>query len=196
MLKLPPGLRLVLASRSPRRQMLLAAAGLKFEVVEKDFDERWPGSLKGKEIAEYLARSKAEQLAGDFSSGDTVVITADTIVWCDGEVLGKPEDNKSAFRILKAISGKTHEVITGVGLLNGKRIKIFSETTLVTFDEITEEDIGYYVENFNPFDKAGAYGIQDWIGITANTKISGSYFNVVGLPVNRLLKELNDFINK
>ncbi|HPC98858.1 MAG TPA: Maf family nucleotide pyrophosphatase [Bacteroidales bacterium] len=196
MLKLPPGLRLVLASRSPRRQMLLAAAGLKFEVVEKDFDERWPGSLKGKEIAEYLARSKAEQLAGDFSSGDTVVITADTIVWCDGEVLGKPEDHKSAFRILKAISGKTHEVITGVGLLNGKRIKIFSETTLVTFDEITEEDIGYYVENFNPFDKAGAYGIQDWIGITANTKISGSYFNVVGLPVNRLLKELNDFINK
>ncbi|NMC41738.1 MAG: septum formation protein Maf [Bacteroidales bacterium] len=196
MLKLPPGTRLVLASRSPRRQMLLEAAGLKFEVVEKDFDESWPGNLQGKEIAEYLARSKAGQLACDYPSEETVVITADTIVWCNGEVLGKPEDYKSAFRILKAISGKTHEVITGVGLLNGKRIRIFSETTLVTFDELTDEDIEYYIENFNPFDKAGAYGIQDWIGITANTKISGSYFNVVGLPVNRLLKELNDFINK
>lgn len=196
MLRLPQNTKLVLASRSPRRKMLLKAAGLNFEVVEKDFDERWPADLKGKEIAEYLARSKAEQLADDYSSAEVVVITADTIVWCDGELLGKPEDYDSAYRILKTISGKTHEVITGVSLLNGKRIHTFSETTQVTFNELTGEDIEYYIKNFNPYDKAGAYGIQDWIGITANTGINGSYFNVVGLPVSRLIKELNDFLNR
>jgi len=196
MIRLPQTTKLILASRSPRRKMLLKAAGLKFEVVEKDFDERWPAKLKGKEIAEYLSRSKAEQLASDYPSGDIVVITADTIVWCDEELLGKPEHYDSAFRILKTISGKTHEVITGVSLLNGKRIHTFSETTRVTFNELTDEDIEYYIKNFNPYDKAGAYGIQDWIGITANTRINGSYFNVVGLPVSRLIKELNDFINR
>jgi len=196
MLHLPRNYRLVLASKSPRRQQLLLEAGLKFDIIERDFDESYPEGLTGREIAEYLARSKANQLAGEFTEDDTVLITADTVVWCNEEVLGKPVDYESAFRILKAISGNTHEVITGICLKKGSLYHVFSETTRVVFDVLPDEIIDYYIKNFNPFDKAGAYGIQEWIGLVGNAAIEGSYFNVVGMPVNRLLKELGKIIDK
>jgi len=195
MLRLPLNYRLVLASKSPRRQQLLQEAGLKFEVIERDFDESFPEGLAGKEIAEYLARSKATQLAGEFNEDCSILITADTVVWCNGEVLGKPVDYESAFKILKAISGNTHEVITGICLKKGSLYHVFSETTRVVFDVLPDEMIDYYINNYNPYDKAGAYGIQEWIGLVGNAAIEGSYFNVVGMPVNRLLRELEKIIN-
>ncbi len=194
MFKIPARYRLILASQSPRRQHLLRESGIVFEIAERDFDESFPEELKGKEIAEYLAQSKAEQLLKEFNDENTVVITADTIVWVKGKMLGKPHDYESAFGILKNISGCTHEVITGVGLLNGVRLKVFSESTLVTFDTLTDETIDYYIRNYKPYDKAGAYGIQDWIGIVGNTDINGSFFNVMGMPVNRLLRELENWL--
>lgn len=194
MLHLPRNYRLVLASRSPRRQQLLHEAGLEFDVIDWDFDESYPEGLSGKEIAEYLARSKATQLAKEFSDDNRIVITADTVVWCNGEVLGKPTNYESAFRILKAISANTHEVITGICLKRGSSYHVFSETTKVIFDELSDEMIDFYIRNYHPFDKAGAYGIQEWIGLVGNAAIEGSYFNVVGMPVHRLLKELKKII--
>ena len=191
---IPGKYRLVLASSSPRRRQLLREAGIQFDTVERNFDESYPPELKGKEIAEYLSGKKALQLVDENQENNTVYITADTIVWCDGMVLNKPTDYESAFRILKAISGKTHEVITGISLVKNSEIHTFSESTKVTFDHLTDDAIDYYIRNFNPFDKAGGYGIQDWIGLVSNISIEGSYFNVVGLPVNRLLRELELFL--
>ncbi|MGQ9620078.1 MAG: Maf family nucleotide pyrophosphatase [Bacteroidales bacterium] len=196
MIPFPGNYRLVLVSRSPRRQQLLREAGLKFDVVERDFDESYPASLQAHEIAEYVAHAKALQLINNLHEDNIVFITSDTIVWCNGEVLGKPTDYESAFRILKAISGTTHEVITGICLANKSLYHVFSETTRVTFDILPDDFIDYYIKNHNPFDKAGAYGIQEWIGLVGNVSIEGSYFNVVGMPVNRLLRELNLFLKK
>jgi len=176
--------------------MLLKEAGLRFDVAVKDYDEAWPGDLSGKEIAEYLSERKACNSKTEIISDNDIIITADTIVWCSGRVLDKPSDYKNAFDILKTISGRTHEVITGVSFLSARNLHTFSETTRVTFDKLTDEDIDYYIRNYEPFDKAGAYGIQEWIGIVGNTAIEGSYFNVMGLPVNRLLNELREFIKK
>ncbi|MGB4292906.1 MAG: Maf family nucleotide pyrophosphatase [Bacteroidales bacterium] len=192
MLNLTHNYRLILASRSMRRRQLLYEAGLEFDVIDWDFDESYPESegLSGKEIAEYLARSKATQLAEEFSNYNRVIITADTVVWCNGEVLGKPTNYESAFRILKTISANSHEVITGICLKRGSLLHVFSETTKVIFDELSDEMIDFYITNYHPFDKAGAYGIQEWIGLVGNAAIEGSYYNVMGLPVHRLLKEL------
>ena len=132
----------------------------------------------------------------DNIADNEVIITADTIVWCDGIVLDKPSGYDNAFKIIKTISGKTHEVITGISFISKKRLHTFSETTRVTFDQLSDEDIEYYIKKFKPFDKAGAYGIQEWIGLVGNSYIEGSYYNVMGLPVNRLLKELKEFIAK
>lgn len=185
--------RIILASRSPRRQHLLAEMGLKFEVVIKDFDETYPEGLSGKEIAEYIAGKKASSFRNELRH-DEIVITADTIVWCNNKVLGKPVDIEESVRILKEISGNSHEVITGVSVISEMREVIFSESTKVTFDAMTDEEIRYYAENYRPLDKAGAYGIQEWIGITGCSFIEGSYFNVVGLPVQKLYRELGKFI--
>lgn len=187
--------RIILASRSPRRQQLLRELGLKFDVVIKEYAETYPESLVGEEIARYVAHQKAISFKNEISDNE-IVITADTIVWCNNKVLGKPLNSDDAIRILKEISGNTHEVITGVCLFSSFKEKTFSVSTKVTFDTLSGEEISYYVDKFKPYDKAGAYGIQEWIGIAACSNIEGSYFNVVGLPVQRLYKELQRFILK
>ncbi|HVN57463.1 MAG TPA: Maf family nucleotide pyrophosphatase [Bacteroidales bacterium] len=193
---LPEKNRFVLASRSPRRQQLLKEAGFEFAVRVIDYDEEIPSGMNGREIAEHLSRRKASYFDSQRPGENEIIITADTIVWCDGKVLDKPVTHDDAMALLRLISAKTHEVITAVSLVSSGRIHTFSETTRVTFTDISEEEIAYYVENFRPFDKAGGYGIQEWIGVTANSRIEGSYFNVMGLPVQRLIRELREFIRQ
>lgn len=185
--------RIILASRSPRRSQLLHDMGLHFEVVTRNYEESYPGNLKGEEIALYLARQKSDSFRKEVLVNE-IVITADTIVWCNNEVLGKPADQADAKRMIRNLSGNTHEVITGVALLSSSKEKLFADSTKVTFDNLTEEEIEYYIDNFEPYDKAGAYGIQEWIGIAACSRIEGSYFNVVGLPVQKLYVELKKFV--
>ena len=185
--------RLLLASRSLRRQQLMRELGVEFEIVLRDFDESYPEGLNGEEIARYVAGKKALAFKGEVTDNE-IVITADTIVWCRGKVLGKPVDTQDAVNMLREISGRTHEVITGVSLLTTEKNVIFTESTRVTFEEMTEAEIQYYVEKYAPYDKAGAYGIQEWIGLAACSHIDGSYFNVVGLPVQRLYEELKKII--
>jgi septum formation protein len=185
--------RIILASRSPRRQQLLAELGLKFEVISRDFDETYPEDLVGEEIARYIAIKKASSFIAEIADNE-IVITADTIVWCNNRVLGKPKDAEEAIVILREISGNTHEVITAVSLVSNVKQVAFCVSTRVTFEILTEEELKFYIDKFKPFDKAGAYGIQEWIGLVACSRIDGSYFNVVGLPVQRLYKELQNFI--
>jgi septum formation protein len=184
---------IILASRSPRRQQLLQELGLKFEVVTREYSETYPEGLGGEEIARYVAHEKAASFKNEISYNE-IVIAADTIVWCNNRVLGKPVNRNDATRILKEISGNTHEVITGVSLLSQSKQFTFSDSTKVTFDSLSDEEIYYYIEKYRPYDKAGAYGIQEWIGIVACSHIDGSYFNVVGLPVQKLYKELQSFL--
>ena len=186
--------KIILASRSPRRQQLLLELGLKFDVVIKEYKEIYPEGLTGEEIARYVAHEKAACFKNDLSDNE-IVITADTIVWCNNKVLGKPLNHKDAERILIEISGNTHEVITGVSLLSRSKELTFSDSTKVTFEPMTSKEISYYIDKYKPYDKAGAYGIQEWIGIIACSHIDGSYFNVVGLPVQKLYKELIRFIS-
>ncbi|MBP1666371.1 MAG: maf [Bacteroidetes bacterium] len=185
--------RIILASGSPRRRQLLEELGLKFKVITRHYPETFPGHLREAEIAEYLAREKAG-LFKKYMRVNEIIITADTIVWCNDRVLGKPSGKDEAVEMIKILSGNTHEVITGVTILSPFKEKTFSDTTKVTFDSLTLEEILFYVENFKPYDKAGAYGIQDWIGLAACSRIEGSYFNVVGLPVQKLYRELQNFI--
>ena len=187
--------RIILASRSPRRQQLLKELGLRFEVVIKEYPETYPENLTGEEIARYVAYQKASSFKNHITA-DEIVITADTIVWCNNKILGKPVDADDAICILKEISGNTHDVITGVSLLTLHREKTFSVSTKVTFAPLSESELDYYVSRFNPYDKAGAYGIQEWIGIAACSYIEGSYFNVVGLPVQRVYEELQNLVLK
>jgi septum formation protein len=187
--------RIILASRSPRRRQLLSELGLKFEVAETDFDETFPENLRGEEAAIWLAKGKADSFRKNLCDKD-IVITADTIVWCNDKALGKPSDYEDARRMIREISANTHEVITGVNLLCLKKEVSFAETTRVTFEKLSEDEIEYYVNEFKPFDKAGAYGIQEWIGIAACSRIEGSYFNVVGLPVQRVYQELMKLITE
>jgi septum formation protein len=186
--------KIILASRSPRRQQLLRELGLHFDILIREFPETYPAGLAGHEIARYISKEKAASFKNELT-GNEIVITADTIVWCNNKVLGKPVDYEDAMRILREISGNTHEVITGVSIISATREITFSESTKVTFETLTEEEMRYYIEKFKPYDKAGGYGIQEWIGIAACSRIEGSYFNVVGLPVQRLYKELQRFIN-
>jgi septum formation protein len=186
--------RVILASRSPRRQQLLKELGLTFDVIVKDYEETFPDGLNGEQIALHVASGKAQSFKNELKDTE-IVITADTIVWCNNQVLGKPADRDDARRILKEISGNTHEVITGVTILSPTKELTFSESTKVTFEPLSDGEIDYYIDNFKPYDKAGAYGIQEWIGIIACSHIDGSYFNVVGLPVQRLYKELLSFVN-
>jgi len=185
--------KIILASRSPRRQQLLRELGLKFDVVIKEYPETYPEGLSGEEIAIYVAHEKASSFKNEISDNE-IVIAADTIVWCNNKVLGKPLDFEDAKRILNEISGNTHEVITGVSLFSLSKEITFTDSTKVTFETLSEEEIHYYIDKFKPYDKAGAYGIQEWIGLIACSHIDGSYFNVVGLPVQKLYKELQNFI--
>jgi septum formation protein len=191
---IPDKWHLTLASRSPRREQLLRELGLKFDIVTKEYEEQFPVSLTGASIPEYLSLQKALHFR-DKISDYQIVITADTIVWCNNRVLDKPSDYKEAFDILRIISGRTHEVITGVTFLSKYSQYTFSESTKVTFADLSDEEIDYYVSEFKPYDKAGAYGIQEWIGLAGITSIQGSYFNVMGLPVQKLYSELKKYIN-
>ena len=183
---------LILASKSPRRQYLLKELGLDFTVHTKEVDESFPENLRAKEIPLYLCKKKADAFDEELTV-NTIVITADTIVWIDNQVLNKPENFDDAVRMLKLLSGKKHEVYTGVCLKSKHKTKTFYALTSVYFKELSQEEIEYYINNFNPYDKAGAYGAQEWIGYIAVEKIEGSYFNVMGLPVRELYEELLKF---
>ncbi len=185
---------LVLASNSPRRKELLAGLGVDYEVrVLPDIDESYPDGLQGEDIPRHISRKKAEAYEASMRPGD-LVVTADTIVWTDGKILGKPKDEADAKAMLRQLSGRTHKVITGVTLATAERKKTFAAISEVTFDELTDEEIDYYVAHYRPLDKAGAYGVQEWIGYVGVSSINGSYFNVMGLPVQRLYKELKHFV--
>ncbi|MCD8031474.1 MAG: Maf-like protein [Bacteroides sp.] len=182
--------KLILASNSPRRQELMKGLGVAFEVrTLPDLDESYPPILKGEKIPLYIAREKAAAYLPSMQA-DELIITADTIVWKDGEVLGKPADKAEAKEMLHKLSGGCHQVVTGVCLTTQEWQRGFTSVTDVKFAPLTEEVIDYYVENFSPLDKAGAYGIQEWIGYAGVESISGSYFNVMGLPIHKLYKEL------
>lgn len=183
---------MILASKSPRRQELLRLMGFDFRVVLKEIDESYPETLQPSEIAVYISEKKAR--AYDEEITDEIVITADTIVSIDNHILGKPESKQNAFEILSKLSGRTHQVLTGVSLLRNQHLKSFFEVSDVTFGKLTDEQINYYISTGQPMDKAGAYGIQEWIGLIGITHINGSYTNVVGLPTERLYKELIHFI--
>lgn len=184
----------VLASGSPRRKELLAGLGIDFEVRLLDgIDESYPDGLTGEQIAQHISRQKAEAYRATLAS-DELVITADTIVYLDGQVLGKPKDEADACRMLRSLSGKTHQVITGVTLLTQQQTHSFASVSQVTFAQLTDHEILHYVEHYHPLDKAGAYGIQEWIGFIGVERIEGSYFNVMGLPVQRLYTELKNII--
>lgn len=181
-------LPIILASKSPRRQELLKAMDLDFKVLLKEVDESYPDDLEPAEIAVFIAEKKAAAFTEE--TVNTIVVTADTIVAYDGEILGKPVDREDAVVMLGKLSGSTHQVYTGVSLsCNGKMVS-FYDLTEVQFRTLTAEQIRYYVDNYNPLDKAGAYGIQDWIGMVAVEKIEGSYTNVMGLPTERLYQAL------
>ncbi len=187
-------MKIILSSNSPRRKELLAGLDLDFEVrIIPGIDESYPDSVPVDDISQYVASKKAEAYK-DSIKKDELVITADTVVVLDDVVLGKPHDEADAKKMLRLLSGKTHKVITGVCLTTTSRQKAFRVTTDVTFKELSEEEIDYYVSKYKPLDKAGSYGIQEWIGYIGVTSINGSYFNVMGLPVQRIYKELQDFL--
>ena len=185
--------RLILASASPRRRELLAACDIDFTLAEKfECDERYPADLEADKVAEYLSQLKSNAYPHTLKEGD-ILLTADTVVIAGGEILGKPKDNADAERMLKILSGATHKVVTGVTLRTPLRTISFSAESLVTFRVLENEEIAYYIEKYRPLDKAGAYGIQEWIGYTAIEGLQGSFYNVMGLPVQKVciaLKEL------
>jgi septum formation protein len=183
--------QIVLASNSPRRKELLSGLGVNFEVKSSLGEETYPLELPVLEVAKYLAVQKADWF-DDFSSNQ-LYITADTVVLLGTQVLGKPSDKEEAFTILKSLSGKSHQVITGFCIKSESKTVASSVVTEVYFKELTDNQIHYYIENYEPFDKAGSYGIQEWIGMIGIDKIEGSYFNVVGLPTNELFTELSKF---
>ena len=185
--------KVILASNSPRRKELLAGIDVKFEVrVIQDIDESYPSDLPTKNIAEYISRKKAAVYQQQMAP-DELIITADTIVVLGDEVMGKPHDEADARRMLRELSGQTHQVITGVTLTTIQKQISFSVETDVTFKALSDSEIDYYVSHYEPFDKAGAYGIQEWIGHIGVTGLHGSYFNVMGLPVQRIYEALSNF---
>lgn len=184
----------ILASGSPRRQQYLRELDIDFEIRLKDVEEIYPKELKGSEITDFLAELKASAMS-DSLSDDEILIASDTIVWHEGNALGKPTDYDDAFAMLQSLSGKTHEVITSVCIKNAGNSETFNETTKVTFNTLSDEEIKYYLDNYRPYDKAGAYGIQEWIGLVAIARIDGSYATVVGLPVGKVYQRLCKFIS-
>lgn len=185
--------QIILASGSPRRQEFFKNLGLEFDIILKPVKEEYPNRLRHFEISNYLAQLKSLPFEKELQPND-ILITSDTIVWHNNEALGKPRDNDEAFKMLRSLSGKTHEVITSVCFKTTTSEKTIHDITKVTFKELTDNEIWYYIINFPPMDKAGAYGIQEWIGQIGVTHLEGSYFNVMGLPVHKVYKTLNDIL--
>ncbi len=186
---------LILASKSPRRQMLMSGMDLNFQIKVKRTKEEYPSDLAFDKIPEFLARLKAKAIKKDSIKKHDIYITADTIVVLKGQVIGKPKNKTQAKKTLKLMSGNKHQVITGVCLTSGDKQKCFSAISDVYFKDINTEDIDYYVDEYMPFDKAGSYGIQEWIGYIGIEKIEGSFYNVMGLPTQMLYEELLNFIS-
>lgn len=185
--------KIILASKSPRRHFLLKELGLNFEIKTKEIEENYPEKIKREEIPLYLCKLKAKAFEEELDE-NTIIITADTIVWMGDHELNKPLDKNDAIKMLQSMSGRKHEVITGVCIKSNDKEIVFHVLTDVYFKELTQDEILYYIENFKPFDKAGAYGIQEWIGYIGVERIDGSFHNVMGLPITRLYEELHHFI--
>jgi septum formation protein len=185
--------KIILASASPRRKQLLQELGVDFRIQPINIEEHFDTNLSPELVAEQLSELKALAFTEEGLDEKTIIITADTVVTIDGIILGKPKDTADAKRMLRKLSGRSHEVITGVTLRSATKMETFSVVTKVFFKELSDEEIDYYIINFKPFDKAGAYGIQEWIGHAAIEHIEGSYFNVMGLPTHRLYMELHTF---
>lgn len=183
---------IILASQSPRRKELLKQLDLPFEIRTQDVDESFPSNFRPEAAAVYIAEKKANSFLETIDT--ELLIAADTLVAIGDEIFGKPKDSDDAFRMLRLLSGNVHEVITGVALLHQKKIYSFFEKTLVYFKHLSDEEISYYINTYQPFDKAGAYGIQEWIGMVGVERIDGSYNNVVGLPTARLYHEIRNFL--
>lgn len=184
--------KLILASGSPRRQQFFRDLDLDFEIRLKDVAEIYPPQLQREAITDFLAKLKAGIFEGELKPGE-ILVTSDTIVWHNGKALGKPTDYGDAFHILKSLSGQMHEVITSVCFKTISKTDVFHEVTKVTFNNLSDEAITYYLDNYKPYDKAGAYGIQEWIGFVGVKKIEGSYANVMGLPVDKVYEYLNNY---
>lgn len=181
--------RLVLASGSPRRQQFFKDLDLDFDIRLKEIEEIYPSSLKAEGITNYLAELKANAFEGELKPNE-ILITSDTIVWHKNKALGKPKDEQEAFQILKSLSNATHEVITSVCFKTNEKVDLIFEITKVTFNHLSDEAIWYYLKNYKPYDKAGAYGIQEWIGFVGVSKIEGSYANVMGMPTDKVYEYL------
>jgi len=181
--------RIVLASSSPRRKQLLEWAEINFEVIVKNTDESFPPGLTVEEVPAHIARNKALAISAGLA-GTRIILAADTVVVLDNEIIGKPGDREDAIGILSRLSGKRHEVITGVAILKGEREQVFADRTEVWFHELTTKQIADYVDKYKPYDKAGAYAIQEWIGVVGIRAINGDFYNVMGLPVSRVVREL------
>jgi septum formation protein len=185
---------LLLGSKSPRRQELLKALGLRYTLVDIDVEEVYPAHLEGADIARYLCELKAYAFDSELLPEDSILVTADTIVWLDGKYIGKPSGKEDAIAMLKQLSGKQHSVFSGICLRSTKRKVVFHAHTLVKFRELALDEIEYYVNHYKPYDKAGSYGIQDWIGYIGITGIEGCYYNVMGFPVEMFYEQLTKFI--
>lgn len=186
------GKKIILASKSPRRQQLLSGLELEFEIRTKEVDEVFPAELRAQEIPLYLSKLKAEAFLPELDSNE-LLITADTVVWVNGHVLNKPDNRDHAIEMLKELSGNQHHVYTAVTITTKEKQVSFYDETVVVFSDLTQEEIDHYIDVYQPYDKAGAYGAQDWIGFTAIRSLKGSYFNVMGLPVDLLYRELKKF---
>tara|TARA_B100000965_G_scaffold385367_1_gene386496 strand:+ start:166 stop:762 length:597 start_codon:yes stop_codon:yes gene_type:complete len=186
---------IVLGSGSSRRRELLDMTGINFSVISIPVDESFPDSLMGSEISEHIVKNKSDAFNNSIKENE-IIITADTLVWFDNKCLGKPKDKDDARYMLKLFSGKSHDVITSVGFLTVSNFKILTESTTVKYKNLTDSEIDYYVENVNPVDKAGSYGIQDWIGMIGVEHVNGSYTSVLGLPVPQTTNEIINIINE
>jgi septum formation protein len=186
--------KIILASGSPRRQQFFKDFDLQFEIRLKEIEEIYPDNLKAEEITNYLAELKAKAFEGELADNE-ILITSDTLVWLNGKALGKPKDYDDAFQILKSLSNQTHEVITSVCFKTFTKTETIFEITKVSFRELSDDSIRYYLDNYKPFDKAGAYGIQEWIGLIGIHKIEGSYTNVVGLPTEKVYTYLTSYLD-
>lgn len=186
------GKHLILASGSPRRQYFFRELDLEFEIRLKEIAEDYPNHLKKEEITDYLAKLKASPFKNELKEND-ILITADTIVWLNNKAIGKPKNTEDAENMLKTLSGKSHKVISSVCIISVEKQIVFNDVTEVTFKTLSEEEIQFYIKKYQPFDKAGSYGIQEWIGYIGIEKITGSYFNVMGFPVHKFYQQLLNF---
>jgi len=184
--------RIILSSKSPRRQELLKGLDIDFEIEVRPVDEIYPDDLQAEKVPEFLSKLKASTFDGDLDEND-ILITSDTIVILGSEILEKPKSEEEAKQMIRKMAGNTHTVVTGVALTSSNKQEVFSDHTKVTFGQLTDEEIEYYINKYQPFDKAGSYGVQEWIGYVAIDQLEGSYYNVMGLPVHKLYKSLKKF---